>query len=163
METSSAETASSQMISFGFSAIARAIPIRCRCPPENSNGKRLTDRSGNVYQRDTSGKWQQRDKGQWRQPDNLDRVAASPSARPAQPSATRPTQRPAQMPAQRPSTQPSRGGSFDNRSWQGSGSRATQPAVRPQLERDYSARQRGAQRSQNFSRQQPAPAPRRRR
>jgi hypothetical protein len=141
-----------------------AVPANRQArPASNIRNDVLTDRSGNVYQRDTSGKWQQRDNGQWRRPDNLDRVAASPSARPAQPSATPPTQRPAQIPTQRPSTQPSRGGSFDNRSWQGSGSRATQPAVRPQLERDYSARQRGAQRSQNFSRQQQAPAPRRRR
>ena len=35
-----AETASSQMMSFGSSAIARAMPIRCRWPPENSCGKR---------------------------------------------------------------------------------------------------------------------------
>ncbi len=40
IETSSAETGSSAMISFGRSASARAIPIRCRWPPENSCGKR---------------------------------------------------------------------------------------------------------------------------
>ena len=38
IETSSAETGSSATISFGFSESARAIPIRCRCPPENSCG-----------------------------------------------------------------------------------------------------------------------------
>ena len=38
IETSSAETGSSQTISFGLSASARAIPIRCRWPPENSCG-----------------------------------------------------------------------------------------------------------------------------
>ena len=38
IETSRAETGSSATISFGFSAIARAIPIRCRWPPENSCG-----------------------------------------------------------------------------------------------------------------------------
>jgi hypothetical protein len=141
-----------------------AVPAdRQARPASNIQNNVLTDRSGNVYQRDTSGKWQQRDNGQWRRPDNLDRVAASPSTRPAQPSATRPTQRPATQPTQWPATQPSRGGSFDNRSWQGSGSRGGQPAVRPQLERDFSARQHGAQRSQNFSRQRQAPPPRRRR
>jgi hypothetical protein len=41
IETSSAETGSSAMISFGRSASARAIPIRWRWPPENSCGKRL--------------------------------------------------------------------------------------------------------------------------
>ena len=41
IETSSAETGSSQTISFGLSASARATPMRCRWPPENSAGKRL--------------------------------------------------------------------------------------------------------------------------
>ena len=41
IETSRAETGSSAMISFGSSASARATPIRCRWPPENSCGKRL--------------------------------------------------------------------------------------------------------------------------
>jgi len=37
-ETSNAETDSSQITNLGFSAIERAIQIRWRCPPENSNG-----------------------------------------------------------------------------------------------------------------------------
>src|ERR1700692_4194123 len=41
MDTSSAETGSSQMISLGRSASARATPMRCRWPPENSAGNRL--------------------------------------------------------------------------------------------------------------------------
>ncbi len=41
MDTSSAETGSSATMSFGFSASARAIPMRCRWPPENSLGYRL--------------------------------------------------------------------------------------------------------------------------
>src|SRR5438477_4877321 len=41
IETSSAETASSQTMNDGFTASARAIPIRCRCPPENSCGYRF--------------------------------------------------------------------------------------------------------------------------
>src|SRR6266545_3194498 len=40
METSSAETGSSATISFGLTARARAIPMRCRWPPENSCGYR---------------------------------------------------------------------------------------------------------------------------
>ena len=40
-DTSSAETGSSQTISFGLTASARATPIRWRWPPENSCGKRL--------------------------------------------------------------------------------------------------------------------------
>ena len=38
IETSSAETGSSATISLGSSAIARATPMRCRWPPENSWG-----------------------------------------------------------------------------------------------------------------------------
>ncbi len=41
IDTSSAETGSSQMMSFGLKASARATPIRCRWPPENSAGNRL--------------------------------------------------------------------------------------------------------------------------
>ena len=37
-KTSNAEIGSSQMINRGFTANARAIPIRWRCPPENSWG-----------------------------------------------------------------------------------------------------------------------------
>ena len=41
IDTSSADTGSSQMTSFGRSASARATPMRCRWPPENSAGNRL--------------------------------------------------------------------------------------------------------------------------
>ena len=40
IDTSSAEVGSSQMTISGSRARARAIPILCRCPPENSWGKR---------------------------------------------------------------------------------------------------------------------------
>ena len=62
------------------------------------------------------------------------------------PSPTRPAQQPsASRPAQQPSmTRPSTGASG---SWSG------QQAVRPQLERDFNARQRGASRTQSFQRQ----------
>ena len=42
IETSSADTGSSSTIRRGSTASARATPIRWRCPPENSCGKRLT-------------------------------------------------------------------------------------------------------------------------
>ncbi|MNT72994.1 hypothetical protein D3C72_2116470 [compost metagenome] len=38
IDTSSAETGSSQTISFGSVISARAMPMRCACPPENSCG-----------------------------------------------------------------------------------------------------------------------------
>ena len=103
-------------------------------PANNIQNNVLTDRSGNVYQRDTSGSWQQRSNGQWSRPENLDRAS---------------------RPAQQPATQPSRGSAYDQR--------YQQQAVRPQLERDFGARQHGAQRSQNFERQQQARPSRQRR
>ena len=39
-ETSRAETGSSQMMRSGSRASARAMPIRCSCPPENDAGRR---------------------------------------------------------------------------------------------------------------------------
>ena len=39
-DTSSADTGSSQMTSFGPNARALAMPMRCRCPPESSLGYR---------------------------------------------------------------------------------------------------------------------------
>ena len=125
-----------------------AVPSDRRARPANNvQNNVLTDRSGNVYQRDTSGGWQQRSNGQWSRPENLDR-------------ATQPAQRPqnldrASRPAQQPATQPSRDWASDQR--------YRQQAVRPQLERDFGARQHGAQRSQNFERQQQARPTRQRR
>ena len=46
-DMSSAETGSSQMISLGSSAKARAIAMRCRCPPLNSSGSRRAASAGN--------------------------------------------------------------------------------------------------------------------
>ena len=46
IETSSAETGSSQTRKSGLSASARARPMRCRCPPENSCGYRLAASTG---------------------------------------------------------------------------------------------------------------------
>ncbi len=109
----------------------------------------LADRSGNVYQRKENGNWNKRENGQWKQPQNLDRASSPTRAtRPAQPSVTRPSS-----------------GSLGNPATRQSGSsRSRQQATRPQLERDFSARQHGAQRAQNYQRQAPQrQAPQRRR
>jgi hypothetical protein len=108
-----------------------AIPSdRQARPANNMQNNVLTDRSGNVYQRNPDGDWSQRENGRWSQPQNLDRPTQSPSTRPSQ----------------RPTTRPSTGiDSFPSPS--------TRPATRPQLERDYNARQQGAQRAQRYERQ----------
>lgn len=104
-----------------------ALPADRRArPADNLQNNVLTDRAGNVYQRDAGNSWQQRNEGQWTRPGNLDRPA------PANPSF--PSTRPSPQPANRP---------------------ATRPAPRPQLERDFGARQHGAARSRDFQRQQP--------
>ena len=105
-----------------------AVPSNRQARPVNNvQNNVLTDYSGNVYQRNSGGDWKQRDNGQWSQPQNMDRSSSS-----------LPSTRPSQMPA----TQPSR--TFDSRQ---------HSATRPQLERDFNARQQGAQRSQNYQRQ----------
>lgn len=99
-----------------------SVPADRQARPASSvQNNVLTDRSGNVYQRESNGGWQQRDSGQWKQPTNLDRANTTPSTRP----------------------------SYDNRSFDS----RNQQAVRPQLERDFNARQQGAQRTQNYQRQ----------
>src|SRR3569623_1197425 len=47
IDTSSAETGSSATMNFGLPASARAIPMRWRCPPENSCGYRAAAAAGN--------------------------------------------------------------------------------------------------------------------
>jgi hypothetical protein len=94
------------------------------------------DRDGNVMQRDNNGNWSQRDNGQWKPVDG----GAKPSTRPSTPSAgTRPA-----TPGAQPATP------------------TTRPATpsTQQMNRDYSARSRGAQQSQNYSRSQSRPASR---
>jgi len=112
-------------------------------PASNVKNDVLTDRSGNVYQRGSDGNWNQRDNGQWTQPGNLDR---STSAQPrTNDRSSRPTT--GNTGSQRPSQPSYSGGS----------------AARPQLERDYGARQQGAQRTQNYNRQRSSGGARRRR
>ena len=103
----------------------RARDTKQARPASGRQNNVLTDRSGNVYQRDAAGGWKQRDNGQWSTPGNLDR--ATPSTRPST----------------RRDSSHSMGGGLS------SGSRAT----RPQLERDHSARTQGARRAQNFQQQ----------
>jgi hypothetical protein len=101
-------------------------------PATGAENNVLTDRAGNVYQRDKSGNWRERQDGQWQQASNLDRKNQSASTRPAT------TER-----------------SYGDRasSYQRSNSNH---ATRPQLERDYRARQSGAARANSFQRRAPA-------
>lgn len=106
-------------------------------PANDVQNNVLTDRSGNVYQRNSEGNWSQRDNGQWKQPANMDRSTGSRD-----------------LPAQRPSTSDySRDRMASQPGYSGNRQGYPQSATRPQLERDYSARQQGAQRTQNFQRQ----------
>ena len=63
--------------------------------PSTKPNNVYTDRKGNVYQRDKSGNWQ-----------NKNNRAARPSTQPAQKPAQRPTTKPAQKPARQPQTRP---------------------------------------------------------
>jgi len=119
-----------------------SIPGDRQARPANSiQNNVLTDRTGNVYQRGGDGNWNRRENGQWTSPQNLDRSPA-----------TAPATRPATGATRDPRTR--HAGNFDSR-----------PATRPQLERDYGARQQGARRAQSYqqrpSAQRPAPARRR--
>ena len=107
----------------------------------------VADRSGNVYQRGADGSWSQRDKGQWQSPANLDRAGGGPGASVGDMS--RPGSA-AQTPSARQPLQRDRGGLTGPS--QSSGFGPSTGATRPQLERDFGARQHGAQRAQNFQR-----------
>ena len=121
-----------------------------------------TDKSGNVYRRNDNGSWDRRDSGGWSKtgtpsaetrPSTGDRARPStgtqPSTRPS--TGTQPSTRPStgSLPStgSRPSTQPSTG-------WRPStGSRPTTGSVpsSSSLNRDYSARQRGNTRTQQYN------------
>jgi len=130
----------------------------------------LTDRSGNVYRKDQNGNWNRRDQGQWKPAEGLDRAAPQPTLRPSTPG--RPSQQPTTRPAQptprplqpsvnqpRPSQPAVRPSQPTTRPSNPSIGRPSSGAVRPGLERDLSSRQRGAARSQGYSRpQSPRPA-----
>ena len=119
----------------------------------------LTDRQGNVYRRGEDGGWQQRQGGDWKKAEGLDRGsggAGQPSTREGAGAGAGGGRQPgaSQTPSGR---QPGSGGSQQFQRPSGSGSRgssgrASSGATRPQLERDYSARQRGNQRAQSYQR-----------
>jgi hypothetical protein len=106
-------------------------------PATNTPNNVLTDRSGNVYQRGSEGNWSERDSGQWTKPSNLDQSASNRAT-------------PSQMPT---ATDYGRSQKASQPAYSGNRSGYQQSAARPQLERDYSARQHGAQRTQNYQRQ----------
>jgi hypothetical protein len=135
-----------------------ATPANRQARPANSvQNNVFTDRSGNVYQRDGSGNWKQRGSGQWQNPQNLDRVAGQGS-RPSREAASRPASQPSvPRPAQRPANRPAYSTSRSSSQMRPGGGWSGQQAVRPQLERDFNARQQGARRTQNFQRAQGRP------
>ena len=127
-------------------------------PASDAQNNVLTDRSGNVYQRGDNGNWNSRDNGQWSQAGNLDRSGGVAKAN--QPSTADMNRSGGASTSRQPSTADM---SLSSGGYQGS-QRTTQPsqsnrsyssqqATRPQLERDYGARQQGAQRSHNYNRQ----------
>ncbi len=102
-----------------------------------------TDRQGNVYRRRDNGSWEQRKGGKW-QPTKGVPGATRPSTRPSTGPSTRPSTRPSTSPSTRPSTQPVTRPSTRP---------TTRPTTRPStgLNRDYTARQRGASQSRRYS------------
>ncbi len=117
----------------GQGAQARPTPAKTARPGQNNV---LADKNGNVYRKTSQG-WQERQGNNWSKPAAATRPAAA--ARPT------PAARPAADITRRPQAAPSRP--------------ATQPSFNAgQLNREYSARQRGETRTQNFQRAQSAPA-----
>jgi hypothetical protein len=128
-----------------------------------------TDKSGNVYKRNDNGSWDRREGGSWK-PTNVPSAGtrpstgAQPSTRPstgtlpstgARPStggqpSTRPSTGSLPSTGARPSTMPSTGTRPSTGSMPSTGS----------LNRDYSARQRGNTRSQQYNRSGAGAAPR---
>jgi hypothetical protein len=119
------------------SAFERSRPITGR--PNNV----YADQRGEVYRRTTNGQWQQRESGRWKP------SPGGTSGRPGGPAGV--TERPGKRPVV--TTRPAPG--------------FTRPAPRPELDRDFSARQRGDDRMRERSSQQrersrevrPAPQP----
>ncbi|MCM3875190.1 MAG: carbohydrate-binding family V/XII [Thermoanaerobaculia bacterium] len=123
--------------------IYNRLPERVRDvprPPSRDTSRRV-DRGNNVYAgrngevyRKTKDGWQQRDKNTWRTSGGLVR----PSTSPGRPADKSPVVKGPAAPSVMPNAPP-----------------VTRRAPRPDLERDFSARQRGEARSQSWSR--PAP------
>ena len=105
-----------------------------------------TDKSGNVYRRNDNGSWDRRDKSGWSKTD-----VPSAGTRPSTGGQTRPST--GSQPSTRPSTGslPSTGSRPSTRPSTGSlPSTGSRPST-SSLNRDYSARQRGSTRSQQYN------------
>jgi hypothetical protein len=113
-------------------------------PATGARNNVLTDRDGNVYQRNDDGQWSTRENGQWAEASNLDRTKRD-QADASLDRANRDNS------SNRMSTADLNRGRSSQPSYS-SGNLSGQHATRPQLERDYGARSQGMQRSQSFQR-----------
>jgi hypothetical protein len=135
----------------------RGAGARPAAAPNRANNV-YTDRNGNVYRRNDNGSWDRRDKGGWSKVDGVpsagdrarptsgdrSRPATSDRARPASPSQPSTTARPSTT--TRPSTP-----SYSRPQTTTRPSTGSAPSA-GSLNRDYSARQRGSQRSSQYNR-----------
>ncbi len=76
---------------------ARTNNLNNKARPSTRPNNVYTDKKGNVYQRDKTGNWQQKN-------NNRTRPTTQPASRPSAKPAQKPTQRPSTKPATRPST-----------------------------------------------------------
>ena len=129
---------------------ARDRSARVAQRPTKARDNVFTDRDGNVYRRNDNG-WERRDGNRWNKANPATREKAGARPSPGTPS-TRPSPgTPSTRPATRPSTRPSTGTRPSSRP------STARPSSRPstsnsRLNRDYSARQRGASRTHNYQR-----------
>jgi hypothetical protein len=120
--------------------IPKLSPRNLSRPAAGRPNNVYADRNGDVYRRTKEG-WQQRTNDTWRNSGG----ATRPATRPGKPADKGPVVKGPRAQTVMPSARP-----------------MTRPAPRPELERDFSARQRGEARSQSWSRpapQQSRPAP----
>ncbi|MGZ5380319.1 MAG: carbohydrate-binding family V/XII [Thermoanaerobaculia bacterium] len=130
--------------------IPKASPRDLSRPAAGRPNNVYADKNGDVY-RKTKGGWQQRDKDTWRSSGGPARPAPKPAGRPFDKSGTtRPAPIPDRGTIARPPAPAPRA--------------VTRSVPRPELDREFSARQRGEARAQSWSRPAPstrqAPAPR---
>jgi hypothetical protein len=121
------------------SAVGRPRPATGR--PNNV----YADKTGEVYRRTKEGQWQQREGDRWR-------TAGGPTAKPGSQPGT--TARPG---GGQPGATARPGGGQPGATVRPAPAPVTRPAPRPELDRDFSARQRGDQRMQERSYARPAP------
>jgi hypothetical protein len=112
-----------------------------------------TDRSGNVYRRNDNGSWDRHDKGGWSKTDTPSAgTRPSTGTQPSTGDRTRPSTGTQPSTGARPSTQPSTGSRPSTQPSTGSRpSTGSMPSTGSSLSRDYSARQRGSTRSQQYN------------